>query len=219
MTYIAWTMFAEGSSDREYFEVLIPRILQYKVVRAEGPNAEIAETPVPVFRRSDRDLRAAAREACKAKDAFHVLFVHGDTGGREQEGQVDGRTLALCRRMGECCEFDCRRCVVVTPRPETEAWCLADQEALRNALGVSEGFEFIELPAQADQLEKLENPKQTTMEIMSRIMGRKSRKRRKFPYAVIAQVQDIETLNRLPAMREFEDRLDVALATLGLEVK
>ena len=82
--YLAYALFCEGSSDFDYFEVLIPRLVDDLV---SGRGVRPVEAPsTPAFRlgQSGRSVDAVAEEACGKKDAVLLIFVHADTGGSGQ---------------------------------------------------------------------------------------------------------------------------------------
>jgi hypothetical protein len=76
-----------------------------------------------------------AREACKAADAFFFIFIHADTGGRDLAAGISARSRSYCEAMRELCGWPATRCIVISPRHETEAWILADAEAITATLG------------------------------------------------------------------------------------
>ena len=80
MTYVSWAALYEGPTDQAYFEMVIPRVMEDLIMRHGIRNSIIPPAPAVTLQRADVD--AAAREACAAKDAFYLVFVHADTGGR-----------------------------------------------------------------------------------------------------------------------------------------
>ena len=133
MTYVSWAVFFEGASDHAYFNSLIPRVMQDIVLRLGTRNSTIPEAPAADFRR--RAYQEVAEKACAERDSFHILFVHSDTGGRALAAQLEERSDRFCQIMNDHCRWPTRRCVTITPRHETEAWVLADPEAVTGALG------------------------------------------------------------------------------------
>ena len=146
MNVLSWALYAEGETDRDYLGTLLPRIIEHVAFASErGSAAMVPEQPAAIFGRKERAFDKAAAEICAAREAFVLLFVHGDAGGRGQQTTVDRRTAGLCRMAQEACGFSLERCIAVAPRQATEAWCLADPDALRSALQLRPDHEFPEL--------------------------------------------------------------------------
>lgn len=216
MNIISWAMFVEGSTDREYLGVVLPRVIEDIAFHSErGSEAQVPEQPVNVFGLSRRDFQTAAELICKAKDAFVILFVHGDTGGRGQQTTLADRTSALCKRVNDLCSFDTDFCIPVTPMQETDAWCLADRVALRAAFGLREGHQFSQLTGDPRDVEKIRDPKEVAYSIANEVIGGRRRSRVRFPYAAVAQAQDLEVLRQLSQVQEMYGRVRHALSKVG----
>lgn len=213
--YISWALFVEGQSDAEYFSVLLPRVIEDIVLTTDGPAAVIPELPVGVFGIRNRNFELASQAICKAKESFHLLFVHSDTGGRALEDQIASRTTALCQMLNDLCNIRNESCICITPRHETEAWGLADQDAIRSVFGLRANFDFDELSDNPAAVEQISDPKLTAKKILERLTFGRRNSNRHFPYAAIAQRQDISTLRLLPSFTDFESRVRRALRHLG----
>ena len=92
--YLAYALFCEGSSDYSYFEVLLPRVIESIVLRAGRVTADVPERPAVRLGRRGRTVDEVAAEACDQREAFHIVFVHADTGGRGQLAKVGYRSDA-----------------------------------------------------------------------------------------------------------------------------
>lgn len=95
--YLAYALFCEGSSDYSYFEVLLPRVIESTVLRGGRVTVDVPERPAVRLGRRGRTVGEVAAEACDRRGAFHVVFVHADTGGRGQLARVGHRSSAYCR--------------------------------------------------------------------------------------------------------------------------
>ena len=124
MTYVSWTALYEGPSDAAYFGVLLPRIMDELILTRGVRNSIVPASPAILLTRGD--VATVASEACNARDAFHLVFVHADVGGRAVEQRVGQRSRAYCEAMHEQCAWDPVRCIAIEPRHETEAWVLCD---------------------------------------------------------------------------------------------
>ena len=92
--YLAYALFCEGASDYSYFEVLVPRVIESTVLKAGRTPVDVPERPSLRLGRKGRSVEAVAREACDGREAFHVVFVHADTGGRGQRATLPERSTA-----------------------------------------------------------------------------------------------------------------------------
>lgn len=213
MTYVSWAIFVEGSTDHDYLAGLIPRCIEDIVFRSRGAAAEVPDAPAVVFGIGSRDFNTAAEEICKAKEAFELLFVHSDTGGRALEAAIEARTTALIANAQARCGLRMDRCIVVAPKKETEAWCLADTNALRKNFGVPNAFAFPMLPGNPAGVENLQDPKLTMDEVIDSLP---SKRKGKFPFSGVAQCQEINNLMRaVPSFEAFYLSLASALGTFG----
>lgn len=215
MTYLAWALFAEGQTDIRYLETLIPRLILDLPSRTQGPQAVVPDNPVDVFGVANRNLGQEAAKICRASDAFQLLFVHGDTGSPAQEENLASRTCALCELVNNGCGLIRDRCIVVAPRRETEAWCLADKTAIRSAFGVGANLDLSFVPDAPAAIESLPDPKAVLGQIQDSMRGNARRRRPQVPYGSLGQMQGLDHLRALPSFRAFEEQLVRALRTLG----
>lgn len=212
--YLAYALFCEGSSDFDYLEVLIPRLVD-ELVRVGGVRPVDAPS-TPAFRlgQSGRSVDSVAEEACEKKDAVLLVFIHADTGGSGQAATLESRSDAYCRKMREVCGLPPSRCVLIRPRHETEAWALADPTAVLNALGFTGPPERLGLPATAREAERMADPKGQLRAALRQLRGRRRRDEAALLPA-IAQRQSVEALRGARSFVDFERRLTTALEDLG----
>ena len=213
--YLAYALFCEGPSDFAYFEVLIPRLIDSIVSDLGIRPVDRPDTPTLRLGQPDRTVESVAMEACRAKDAIHLAFIHADTGGRNQEGAVDARSTAYCEKMHEICDFPQPRCVLLRPRHETEAWVLADPNAVLEALGYRGSAADLGLPDNPGEAERYQDPKSCLDSALRRVTSNPRRQARTLLPA-IAQRQSIAELRRSASFSDFESRLETALQDLGI---
>ena len=156
-----------------------------------------------------------AKELCRNAASFHIIFIHADTGGRGSEAGMDARSGAYCREVRSRCDWPVERCIVIGPRHETEAWVMADAEALMDALGTSGDPHRYGLPADAGAAEALPNPKAVLSEIVSKLSRGRSRRSDSALFARAAQEQRLAALRGSRSFRAFEADLRRALVSLG----
>lgn len=135
--YLSWSAFYEGATDAQYFNVLIPRVLD-DIIRGCGKRpCDVAEFPAVEFGIGERSFESVAKQICARKNEFHIIFVHADLGGRGQAVNVAQRREKLIQKAKEMCGFDPRVAVMLSPEKELEAWALSDVAAVKAALGVN----------------------------------------------------------------------------------
>ncbi|MEA3048628.1 MAG: hypothetical protein QOG84_464 [Sphingomonadales bacterium] len=215
MTYPSWAAMHEGPTDEAYFDVIIPRLMEELVAERGTRNVTIPLTPAVRLGKSGRAIAEVAEEACREQDAFFILFIHADTGGRALEADIDRRSTAYCDAVNELCGFPQARCVVIAPRHETEAWMLADRDAVGSALGYRGNLGALGLPANAAGAERLVDPKQILEGAILQVRGRRSAVHVQQIIPAIAQRQDFSILRQSRSFRAFAAALAGALIDLG----
>jgi len=213
MTYVSWAALYEGGTDEAYFELLIPRLME-DIIRLHGVRYSTIP-PAPAVKLQRGTIENVAKEACAAQDAFHLVFIHADTGGRSLAVDLDNRSILYCEAMHALCEFPRARCIAITPRHETEAWMLADPDAVIAAFGYTGTPGSIGLPATAGEAERLEDPKAILAAAMTLVRGRRRRPDIRQIIPAIAQRQSFDCLRRTRSFASFESNLRTALADVG----
>ncbi|MGJ4959598.1 DUF4276 family protein [Bradyrhizobium sp. HKCCYLRH2015] len=203
----------EGPTDKAYFETLIPRAME-ELTRLHGlRQTNIPQSAAILLRRADNN--SVAEQVCREKQAFHLVFIHADTGGRNLEANIDDRSTRICEVMNTICNWPPERCIPLAPRKETEAWALCDPSAVMDALGYAGTPNSIGLPADAGGAEALPDPKATLNAAVRAVRGRRRGVQAEQLLVAIAQRQDLGALRASPSFRQFEARLRQALANLG----
>jgi hypothetical protein len=212
MTYVAWAVLYEGESDAAYYNVLIPRVMETLVIA--GTKLPTIPTS-PAIRLKRASTAEVAREACEASDAFFLVFIHADTGGRALEAGIELRSRSYCEEMQRQCAFPAGRCIVIAPRHETEAWILADPGAVIATLGYRGTPASIGLPTSAVEAERLIDPKATLQQAIGHVRGRRRPVDLAQVFPAIAQRQDLRELRKAGSYELFEKSVKAALFDLG----
>ena len=213
--YLAYALFCEGASDYSYFEVLLPRVIESRVFKSGRVPVEVSEQPNVRLDGKSRTVDGVAAEACRRREAFHIVFVHADTGGRGQLARVGYRSTAYCEKMHELCELRPGRCVLLRPASMTESWALADPQAVLGTLGYRGAPSDLELPADAVQAEDHPNPKACLDSALRTVRGTQ-RPRGGTLLPAIARRQSLDILGRSKSFQEFVASLQKALRDLGV---
>jgi hypothetical protein len=215
MIYVAWASLYEGSSDVGYFDILIPRLMEDLLARRGRQSAVVPATPSIRLGSTNRSVAAVAAEMCKSREAFHVIFIHADTGGRSQEEKIDSRTVEYCEEAHRQCQWRTDRCIYLKPRHEMEAWALSDPAAVLKAFGYIGPANDLGLPADGKAAERLADPKIVLRNAAEKVRGRRRPGRTAVPFAAIAQNQSLNALRNCDSFGEFEANLESAFVTLG----
>lgn len=215
MRYISWAVLYEGPSDALYLDVLLPRVIRELIADEGSTLAEIPDAPAVQLGRYGREVDAVAKEACGARDAFEIVFIHADTGGRNLAQNLNSRSGAYCTAMHDRCGLPPERCVTINPRHETEAWLLADDAAVVAALGFRGTPASIGLPSDAREADRLPDPKRVLTQAIEMVAGRRRSQRMETIFPAIAQRQDVGRLRRSPSFKKFEDQLRACLRATG----
>ncbi|HEY1934212.1 MAG TPA: DUF4276 family protein [Acetobacteraceae bacterium] len=213
MTYVSWAALYEGATDQAYFELLIPRVMEDMIMLRGIRHSTVP--PAPAVRLQRGTVEHVAQQACSASDAFQLVFIHADTGGRALEEDLADRSVRYCEAMHAICSWPAVRCITISPRHETEAWILADPHAVTAALGYLGSPNSIGLPSDANQAERLGDPKAVLAEAMVQVRGRRRHPDVKQMFPAIAQRQSLTKLRLARSFAAFEVRLRAALADLG----
>jgi hypothetical protein len=215
LRYLSWAAFYEGPSDALYLDVLLPRLIRELIATDGLVLADIPDSPAVRLGEKGRDVVSIAGEACKSRDAFNLVFIHADTGGRGLERDLHHRSDAYCVAMSNLCGLPRDHCVSLTPKHETEAWLLADREAVAAALGVRGRINALGLPVDAAAAERIEDPKAVLANTIALVAGRRRGQRVDTLFPAIAQRQDFARLRRSQSFKAFEERLRSSLRVLG----
>lgn len=214
--YLSLALFAEGTSDHDYLEPILVRSIEDIAARESRRTIDLSQTVIRLSAGA-RDVDRVSAEICKGMEnppPFHIVFIHADTGGRAVERTLAQRSAAFCEAAQHACGWPCDRCVIVAPRHETEAWVIADPDAVAATLGVTRP-ERLRLPADARAAERLADPKARLEQALS-LVSRGRRRRVEDLYPSIAQRQDLAKLRVSESFAAFEQGLRTALRSYGL---
>lgn len=211
MRYVSWAALYEGNSDASYLDIVIYRLMSEMVRR--GPyDVAIPENPI---RLRERDIGKFSIEACRISDSFDILFLHLDAGGRNISERIHQQANEYFISLSETCGWPEDRCVLVSPKHETEAWVLADPSAVCDALGYRGNPGAVGLPGTAAEAERITDPKGCLQMAVGQIRGSRSNNFAIHQvFASIAQRQRFASLRNSVSFSEFECKLHSALTDL-----
>jgi len=214
-------LFAEGSTDYRFLTPVLSRLCEDLCSRLGREKIEI-ENLLPLYpphgaqdeRREIKVLEAVSLAAVQ----FEVLFLHSDGGGDPDTVLRDQIIPAKnCLR-----EREIRwrgKTIPVIPIRETEAWAIADGDALRKVFGSTRSDPDLCLPSNPRDVEKILDPKRTFHEAcleLLRTLRRRNRNRNPAEYLEkIGENLRLERLRLVPAFLRLESDLREVLRELG----
>lgn len=212
MTYVSWGVVYEGSTDQAYFDVLIPRLMEDLI--AAAPKRNTVVPAVPAVRLARGSVEDVAKRVCEEGEAYHLIFIHADTGGRALEATAVETARAYREALLAECGWPAERCVIISPRHETEAWLLADPQAIADVLGYRGNLERLSLPDDAQAAERVVDPKAVLRNATDIIRGRRRPMNSSQIFPAVAQRQRFDLLRRSQSFRDYETQVSAALRSL-----
>ena len=218
--YLGLALFAEGPSDHQFLRPLLERFTETLCLsRARGlvELPSMIELHSPRRAKNDDRTKKILEAARDAWGSFHILFIHSDGGAdpaATEENYIEPvrRAIRDDADMGE----GSTRTVAVIPVRESEAWMLADGEALREAFGTTLTNARLGLPSHVREVESILDPKVTLQQALFAVFGRRSRRSGPQDYfAAIGQSARFEKLREVPSFQAFEKQFTAALVDLA----
>lgn len=218
MHYLGLALYAEGSTDYQFLCPLLLRLCESACAQAAQP-VEIGGVlpldhahPMRAAPRGERIAQAAQ----EAAGSWNLLFVHADAGGDAERALRERVTPGLDRARGAARPR--AEGVAVVPVHETEAWVLADGNALRAVFGSTLNDAALGLPAQPAGLERLAEPKLTLAGAFgaTRPTGRRARAGATALFNALGEQVALDRLRALPSFLALERDLQAALRRLQI---
>lgn len=154
--------------------------------------------------------------ALKAAGSFDVLFLHADGGGDPSSARST-RIDPAVKRIHDETRLEGSRICPVVPVRETEAWALADGDALRMAFGTGLADPDLGVPQHVRLVEQVTDPKRALRDPLEQVVG--SRASRKVGAASflpkIAETLDFAVLQDVPSFARLISDLNAVLMGLG----
>lgn len=218
MRYLSLALFAEGKTDHRFLSSVLQRLAADVCLR--NANAIIDVGPFVSLTTPERSRGASRSErilaaASDADNAYHVLFIHTDGAGDHDRAFAERVGPAAEEIAARLSDGD-RRTVGVVPVRETEAWALADGDAVRAAFGTGLPNDALGIPARPQDVEGVAHLKQVLQRALDLVMGAGRRRKQASDFLEsIGERTQLDQLREVPAFRRMEDRLRLVLQQLG----
>ncbi|MGW0436257.1 DUF4276 family protein [Micromonospora sp. NPDC003197] len=205
MRYLTSALVSEGVTDDQFLPRLLGRALTELCLSEFDESVDVADVQPLRDRRGPSPVRDIVQLIERNAGSFSVVFFHHDQGANPD--RVANEWLQPLReRWGDRAE----QLVAVVPIRETEAWLLADGDALRRALGVRWSDAEMGLPAHPKEVERIADPKRVLNAVMRRV-----RRSTEDHYAQLGELVSLERLSLVPAYAQWWNDSAVALSKLG----
>jgi len=192
--YLTCSLLAEGDSDLAFLERLLSR--QLEALGGESAGFYFDQIVLSQCRtvHSRERIQAAVAESL---DCYDLVFAHND---HKERGKLDHLRGLLQIPANS-------RLISLVPVYETEAWILADPDALR-ALGG--GVDVSVIPSRPADIEHFPDPKA----LLKRVLGRRASDD---VFEFIGLNISLDRLARFPAYQVFLEDLKTALKELNFQ--
>ncbi|MFG2045892.1 DUF4276 family protein [Micromonospora sp. NPDC048935] len=205
MRYLTSALVSEGVTDDQFLPRLLARALTEICLTEFEDAVEVADVQPLRDRRGPCSIADVIGLVEQNPASFSLIFFHHDQGANAE--RTDAEWLRPLREVwGERAE----QLVTVVPVRETEAWLLADGDALRGALGVRWTDAEMGLPAQPRLVERVADPKS----VLNGVMQRVSRSTTDH-YGQLGELVSLARLQAVPAYQRWWADTRDALIRLG----
>lgn len=218
MRYLGLALFAEGPTDYRFLSPLLQRLCEHACLGANQPVEVSGMLPLD----DPKNMKGAPREdriakaALDASSSWNVLFVHAD--GAADRAAAHERLIAP--GLARLAEHGLPRHegVAVLPIRETEAWMLADGDALRTVFGTTLDDAALGLPLRPALVEQVTDPKAALDQAYAATgpTGRRARNGAAALFDALGERVLLDRLRDVPSFRTLEQELLSALKRLSI---
>ncbi|HLX40315.1 MAG TPA: DUF4276 family protein [Ktedonobacteraceae bacterium] len=220
MEELRLALYAEGTTDEQFLPSILQRTCEQLIAKHNQTAVNVVDPRIIARKKNianrDESILQAAREAID----FHILVIHADADSYSQEKALKERFQPGYELVKLSNEQVCKYLVPVVPIYMTEAWLLADNDALRKVIGTNMKVHELGLVQKARLIEADSNPKQTLKNIVQKAYANRSRRHQQVDlgilYRSLGRVIRLEQLENLKAYNQFVHDLTATLKKLAL---
>jgi hypothetical protein len=216
MRWLGLALVAEGPTDERFLGPLLRRTVEAACLEVCRSEVEVGDVAPLRWSGPGRPPLAdfVLESAQRCRETAHILFIHTDGGGDPDRARRERFSPAMER---VAAADGLPRLVAVIPVRETEAWLLADGDAIRAAFGTTLDDIRLGLPDRPSDVERVPDPKALLDRVILAARGGRSRGTRPgaSPYFdVLGERVRLAALRQLPAYRRIESDLRTTLMDL-----
>lgn len=218
--YLGVALYDEGTRDHRFLGTMVRRLCEETCLAMSQKSIEVSppwildDGPNPPRERDQRILQAATRAA----GSWHLLVVHADADG-DADSARKTRIEPGLKLVRDNLPTDRRRGIGLVPVRETEAWALADGDAIRRAFAVTLTDAQLGLAVNPRNVESIADPKATLRHVLETALPNPNRRRRQLraedALGQIAEFTRLDRLSLVPSFKRFKRDLNLALGELG----
>ncbi|GLY03669.1 DUF4276 family protein [Actinoplanes sp. NBRC 101535] len=206
MRFLTSALIAEGSSDDRFLPFLLRRSLEDVCATDFADDVDVDQVTVLRRRQRPPTVPEIIGVVEANADTFHLVFVH-----RDQDGNTDRVRREWLDPLAEAWGTSRpERWVPVVPVRKSEAWVLADGNALRSVLGVRWADADLGVPGRPRDVERIGEPKVP----IRRLVDRLGRPIEDF-YEELAEAISLDVLTTVPSFLAVRECTVRAIADLG----
>lgn len=212
MTFLNTALYAEGKTDYAFLCPLLKRLTEQVCLAEARTVVEVSDVQGIDAPHEYRDASRAVRILEAARPLWGgacVLFIHTDASDHERA--VAERVQPGIDLIRSCLSGGA--CVAVVAVRETEAWALADGDALRDAFGTTLDDARLRVPREPREVESIDDPKK---ELRAAYAQLRRRSKPEDFFEILGERLSLDRLQRVPAFARLRDDLRGALRDLGI---
>lgn len=218
MTSLTIAFSGEGPTDHRFLSKIIERTVVSLLTPDKVRQEVDVLAPISLSRGSGSE---ADRIFALGKQAygFHCFIIHADADASTPTAALAERYAPGVDQLLAEADPRCSQIIPLIPVHMTEAWMLADPDALLRLLTTPLTARELDLP-DATGAERKANPKLFLTEVLANAQRHLTRKNYRIDladlYTLLPDVIPLERLDLLPSYQQFKQHLKVALISLNL---
>jgi hypothetical protein len=201
--WLAMALISEGKVDDQFLPRILERSASEVCARYTDVRVDVADLVLLRARPGPASVADSLDLAEENDGAFNVLIVHHDAGSNSErvhrEWLEPFATTWTSRDRSEPMVF-------VVPVRETEAWAMADGDALRGVFGVSWEDRQLGVPSPVRGVEGIQDTKARLRSVRDRMSGSTLDY-----HSRLGELIRLDALRGVPAFREWEVALEASL--------